>query len=99
MRIHSLNFLQKTIRQTITLLRAKRTATVLQEPVFVVEANAEKQAKSVIAKTCDEWETIRQHRQIVQLLPQKVDTVVKNLFFLHAMKQAQTLPAYCFASG
>lgn len=74
-------FLQKTIRQTITLLRAKRTATVLQAPVFVVEANAEKQAKSVIAKTCDEWETIRQHRQIVQLLPQKVDTVVKNLFF------------------
>lgn len=80
-RIHSLNFLPKTIRQTITLLRAKRTATALQAPVFVVEANAEKQAKSVIAKTCDEWETIRQHRQIVQLLPQKVDTVVKNLFF------------------
>ena len=74
-------FLQKTIRQTITFLRAKRTATALQAPVFVVEANAEKQAKSVIAKTCDEWETIRQHRQIVQLLPQKVDTVVKNLFF------------------
>lgn len=49
-------FLQKkTIRQTITLLRAKRTATVLQAPVFVLEANAEKQAKSVIAKTCDEW--------------------------------------------
>ena len=69
------------MRQTITLLRAKRTATVLQAPVFVVEANAEKQAKSVIAKTCDEWETIRQHRQTVQLLPQKVDTVVKNLFF------------------
>lgn len=64
-------FLQKTIPQTITLLRAKRTATALQAPVIVVEANAEKQAKSVIAKTCDEWETIRQHRQLVKFCHKK----------------------------
>lgn len=45
-RIHSLNFLPKTIRQTITLLRAKRTATVLQAPVFVVEAMPKNRQKA-----------------------------------------------------
>ena len=39
-------FLQKTIPQTITLLRAKRTATVLQAPVFVVEAMPKNRQKA-----------------------------------------------------